>query len=425
MIIVDSPIVAIDNTHCAVSEQVVVTHKYEVPEVLYRNLRNVISSIPLADSRGWNTPTNDGRMYFKNDFLRLNFPVPHCQSHDFFTAVVDHFAMDIGADLIRLSLDSIERLVSHYAHIRKKSQKQCNSDPNYLDQLFPKDSASRTKGKKETFPFDEIFKLLAAKSNLDIEAAGTGLVDETFPPLIIHVPEVFQFTKTSWARRISECIRDAVRKLDHSDGRVLVIGTDKEGSCSHFEWRRTVMQEGNDDNDRYCHGCNNLIYLLQFGHNPAPLAHLMMPIYSEEQRLLLINREKSYIEYKNISNIQLMVRQRLSIDQNSTDLLPYAEWEFQNSVVTDILRKDLFSIHQLDMISQAISDISDISYIEYAILRSEELPIALRRWNDQSPKRRWAKAPAHIQKAIAIIQGDEDKYKKEIALLDSVVDASE
>ncbi|KAL2076168.1 hypothetical protein VTL71DRAFT_1111 [Oculimacula yallundae] len=373
-----------------------ISDKYEIPEVLYRSLKNVVSPLPPTDLRGWTDHTDDKNMYFTNDFVRLNFPTgPRIQhkSQSFFTAVVEHFARDIGSDVVSLTFNRVAKLAAYYSI----AENQCT-----LGNL----------------PFDRILKSPVSKSKRRGKSSR---------PLIVHIPEVFDYSRSKITREASQCIQNAIQKLDQNKGRILVIGTDREGSCMHFDWPQTDWHR---DENNHCHDCSMDFFPLRFGRNPRSLPDLMIPTPSAGQMLLLEKDEKLCIEGKNILGLQTVFKQRPFIDQNSAGMLPNAKWKFKNRLTSEILQKSVFDASRLEVISQAISNEGDIRYsdIEYAILETEVLPKAIKEWTtsaNQTSTGKWAKASTQIRKVVGILQANTHRYEKEILLLDSIIDPTE
>lgn len=409
---------SLESTDVGISKEVD-SDKYEISSFMWQVLRNVVSTSPVADAKAWRSGLGGEKMHFTNDFLRLSFPGPGERICGFFAALLQYLAKDIGADLIKLSLRDIEDLAVHYTNIEQGIEKQSSID-NSVRRYFsnPSSSATIIEGKSK-FPFKELLNSPALKPKSDLKTE----VHKSVAPLIIHIPEVLDFSKSSAGSNISTLIRETIRDIDDGDGRILVIGTDKEGPCCGSIWKRAVVApftvptspNHRDDDAAYCHTHSEFIYPLKFGYKPAPLVIPMIPIPSMAQMQLLERDEKIHIEDRNITTIRRAIKQGVAGDKVPRGLFLPAEWR-PPSIITKILQKGVLDDQQCDMIYRSLGGKFELPEIEKAIVGSDGLSESRNMW--QTPTF-WKRSPDRVQKVISQIAGN-DAYRNEGKLIGSI-----
>lgn len=171
--------------------------------------------------------------------------------------------------------------------------------------------------------------------------------------------------------------------------------------------------------------------LCMFSHNPVREAIEIVPLWSPSQKHLFSQEKEADIVASNIWTLQREVK-RLVSKKDAPILQPYNGWKLQSGSDSEkFLKQSQLSDQKSRSIATRIA--KDFSVVDLDELVANELgrvearTKAIDKWNEgnegnSESSNKWSRLPPHVYKAVKQIEGDPQKFKREIGLLDNVVD---
>ncbi|CAG8958328.1 hypothetical protein HYFRA_00000684 [Hymenoscyphus fraxineus] len=102
------------------------TDKYEVLSCMYQDLKDLVSSSSDADPEEKDVPNSTSppkQARFTNDGVVLRLPGDNGKAPGFMLAIIEHFAREVGANMVKLSLHDIEALGDYLSEHQQKNPK--------------------------------------------------------------------------------------------------------------------------------------------------------------------------------------------------------------------------------------------------------------------------------------------------------------
>ncbi|KAJ4303231.1 hypothetical protein N0V90_002124 [Kalmusia sp. IMI 367209] len=374
---------------------------FEMEHVVYEALHVALRK--NGDKRG---QLNSKAPEFQRNKISLLIPNQRSSrgASTFFQAIVEHFAKEIGAHLITLSIDDLEDLAEHFTALAGKPDervadyvRRCFADDEPADTGFTSKATNLVKKlrTKPEFPFREIIQAPIAKSK------EQGIQGQTASrrPIIIHIPEAHIYNSyTSYTRRYREY-------GDFKSDIVIHLGT---FVTTQFANKVLLISSSNDSG--------------AFEDNIEAI--IVAPLKTEEQMNLLQNGTESTkaFEEKNTRLLQRMLRQKMKgISQPLSE--PYAKWGFLEEAQSKTFGTRFLAIQEAEFLAEHIGEKFDGDDIIQAISGVERRTELLQDW-DEKPEgdNKWSRFPEKAQKAIRDVEQNSREYKWEQQFLSLLVD---
>ncbi|OTA67291.1 hypothetical protein K449DRAFT_213173 [Hypoxylon sp. EC38] len=406
---------------------------YAVRDVLYESLFDLVSPLGQSEDHQEHIGATHPRK-FVHDAMALRMP-HQSQGQRFLELVVQHFAGDIGADILSLSLHDFEDLATHFASLSGRTLPDgisASRDLYFLEPETPTEEPNTEEGNEETpasdddksksiekesdqpqepearkkllFPFERLFASVSEKRNSS-QANFQGQNDR---PIIILLHEVADNFYQA-PRSILTHLRDAVKDARCQGREIAIIALDNQNDSVYgYNWPLASV----DDE-----------FLSDLGSNPVKAVQVIVPMKSAAQKRLLEKDEIKATQRNNIRKLQRKIREGLAVHSFSGLLEPHVDWELsEDSFAAKRLNDPNFSDRELELAASALSRNMNFENVERVF---ERLRI-LNEWivDDEEEKKtpgRWDKFHESAQKALQEIENDCNKYKYENDLLDCIV----
>ncbi|ETS84278.1 hypothetical protein PFICI_02303 [Pestalotiopsis fici W106-1] len=378
-------------------------HKYMLPSIMYESIQSLVYG------------TSEARSHFGLDFLQLVFPLHNAGGHEFLEAVVEHFANDIGADLVRLNLEDIKALAANF--YRAETPEQGTKPPESIDYLEYFWGDNTQTNDRPQFPFADLLLGPAKKrASLNGHSGKELTASDENRPLVVHVPKVLAFSKAPLYRKIGKALQHAIKLIDIDGGRVLMIGSDTQKPCDCTDCRSKEPEMQIPDGE-----VSRLDYVLKSGVIPSPWAISLVPLYSESQRQLLDRDRMSYFQRVNICLLSKAIGSLYPAQLITKLRHPYLSLDFSNVRALKILGEKQFDNFRVQRIAQMVGDCSEPHRIEQAIVEFETWEAMLKQWQSQDEMKGWEKAPKHVREVISKVMQDDNHFIGERKLLNHIV----
>ncbi|KAI0119274.1 hypothetical protein F4814DRAFT_234560 [Daldinia grandis] len=416
---------------------------YVINSVLYESLFDIV--FPRDTKEQQDHSDMEPPRKFRHDAMALRMPhASHGQR--FLNLVVQHFARDIGADIITLGSHDFENLATHFATLSGHSLPEGISafgdlyfvEPGKpsetpkpsvkLDDLIfgpekpkpkpkPTESESDKPGepkpeqearKKLPFPFARLFT-----STSDKRGSSQGAIPEKQEhPIIILLPEVANSFYNP-PRNILTHLRDAVKEARSQGKEIAVIAIDNQNDLSYGNYWSSSPSD--DDG-----------FLSDIGSNPVKVVQLIVPIKTDSQKELLKQDHKKMARIVNIRTLQKRIQGGQKIWSFSGLLEPHVDWRLsEESFAAKRLNDPGFKNREIDLIANALGADLDIESVEKAFARLKVLSEWTQEKEKTPPPGQWDSVHEDARKAIKLIKCNSNKYKYEGKLVESIVKSGE
>ncbi|KAL8861152.1 MAG: hypothetical protein Q9178_002368 [Gyalolechia marmorata] len=426
---------------------------YQIDPAVYEPLQRLF--IPET------TNTVDGQLSgseaarcFSEDYVHLSLPRKRQTSggSQFLAAVVDHFAKDAGADIIRLGVDDIDILANQHgltcyplAEIDSTIYETTGEHSARHDHTFDGGESQPMERAQHYEPTN--FPLATLLSSLAVKSAKHHIQSSSSKrkPIIVHLPKVKSLLD-AYAGRFVEELRGALREVT-SNGLIISTSTDWSNAMNEEDFVRNesgyaflnCILENDEPKGHRVSWLSNAETLQTIGLDPKIHLIRMVPINSLSQRLLFDKHRKleHSDEHENIRLLQNSIRQ-LPIDLHKSSIIqPYADWSFlKGTPAQDKLVKHVLDQDEVDEMFRGLrheptvghagdrdtgnSQVTDAK-IKEAILAFGCRAKALDEWCDNAEdESRWSTFPSQAQTTIREIEND-DSLEWERRFLDCLI----
>lgn len=380
----------------------------------------------------------------------------------FLDTVVERFAQDAGADLVRLSIDDMNDLAEHFIYLEQSSSGESDPDLDPLQIYF----GHRTDTDTDSYPDTEseeklrvlkyhkrmiaklfsrrravesdsqLFPFDALLSSPDLKRKKTGQTIHK-RPLVIHLPNISNIMDTHNGS-ILEGLSDAVAFKPNA----IIVFTSDEGldvvryhGLNPYPTRMNVEEDENipsyTPNPIHPAAYDRMWEARAInaaGTNARPTAIYVVPIRNEVQKKLFdIHRKaRACHEQYNIRLIQRAIRRHSDDFSNLPFAMPFTSWDFlEGSAAQRKLSQNRMSERDAKDLADIVCQSRKTQVMKEAILRMSQREEALSSWcksvTDERSNPRWSKYPADIQRRIRIIEASPMRFKWELQFLSLLV----
>ncbi|KAI0381884.1 AAA-domain-containing protein [Hypomontagnella monticulosa] len=343
---------------------------YMINNGVYNSFFDIL--LPLNDIQKQSHSDQKQPRSFAHDAMAVRMPLCH-QGQRFLEVVTQHFARDIGADLLMLCLEDIKGIAMY-----------SNSMYWMSGDVAPGSHLSGQDGMK--LLFKRFLRALQEKRDPSKEAT----VDKR--PIIVLLPEVIDNFYGQGSLVLVQ-IRDAVKDLRNKGQDIAIIAIDVRDDQLFTKPKR--WPEHDDD------------FLTNLGFNPLRPVQVIMPSKNETQMALMAKDFAATTVRSNIRRIQGKI-------QNPNNprfvglLEPYSDWKLnEDSFAYSRLRNPYFTDRELDIIASALSNTNlDVSNIEMAFARLHSVH-TWRLAENIGQGGKWASFPKTTRKLLQDIEESE------------------
>ncbi|KAL9032092.1 MAG: hypothetical protein Q9180_006704, partial [Flavoplaca navasiana] len=430
---------------------------YEVDSAVYEPLQRLL--LPeTPDTINEHLSDSKAARCFSKDFVHLSLPRKRQTDggSQFLTAVVEYFAKDAGADIIKLDLNDIDVLadqdgltccplaeidITIYAATGEHFAERHHTTD---------DGESQPMGETQHYEPTN-FPLATLLSSPAVKSAKRQIQSSSHKrtPIIVHLPKVNSLLDV-YASRFVEELRGALREVT-SNGLIISTSTD----FSNMQQLRYAMYDRNlsanqnamleriyEDYEPKRHmgsRLSNAETLQAIGLDPKIHLIRMVPTNNRTQRLLFDKHRELDCpnERENIRLLQNSIRQ-LPIELHvSTIVQPYADWSFlKGTAAHEKLVKNVLDQEEVDEIFHDLRheptvghagdrdtenrQVTDVK-IKEAILTFGCRFKALDEWGDDAEdESKWSTFPSQVQTTIREIEND-NSFEWERGFLDRLI----
>lgn len=380
------------------------TDHYEIHTAIYESLFHLVA--PQEESED-----SIQQRKFAYDAMGVRLPHEEHGQH-FLGLVMQHFAKDIGADIITLGYHDLENLAVHFATESGHTLPEgvtALGDVYFVEPEKPSKESPPKARKKLPFPFDTMFASISQKRGL----SHTTDQKQEERPIIVLLTEVQKNFYAS-PRHLMTHLRDYVKNARAQGREIAVIAIDSQCDPVYgYPWTNYPSE----DNE----------FLADLGSNPIKTVQVVVPMKSDAQKQLLEKDFKKTEQKRAIRELQELVRARRAVPSFSGFLEPYVDWKVsETSFAAKRLEEADFGGRELELLSSALSTTDlDVANVEKVFERFG----VLNEWmeetkEEEKPSRRWDNLHEGARKAIKKVEGSL-KYEFEQNLLESIVSSGE
>ncbi|KAI1767709.1 AAA-domain-containing protein [Hypoxylon sp. FL1150] len=394
------------------------TDHYEIPTVIYESLFELVS--PAEDSK-------DGARKFVYDAMEVRMPHKR-HGHRFLEVAIQHFAKDIRADMITIGSHDFENLAAHFATEAGHSLPKGVATFTHLYfapvTCFRELTASvdndvdpaAGRREKPTFPLETIIASLDRK-----DPTFTADRREGKRPIIVLLTDFHEYTYGS-PKNVLGHLRDYLKDARSQGREIVVIAVDNHNdpgpryprrysSSYAYEWH--YPPTSHDDQSLSSLGCN-----------PMKTYPVLVPKKSDAQQKLLEKDHKKTTQERVIRRLQSSIKEQRTVRSFSERLEPYADWKIsEDSLPAKRLKAGDLKDCELQILVSALKNTDlGVDDLERAFERLEIIDEWMTGMHvEKKSPGRWDNLHEGARKAIKEIKDDDEKYKYENKLLDSIV----
>ncbi|XXG99904.1 glucosidase II [Hypoxylon texense] len=401
------------------------TDHYEIHTATYESLFDLVA--PPEESED-----SINQRKFAYDAMGVRFPDEKLGQR-FLELVIQHFAKDIGADILTLGLHDFENLAVHFAtesghtlpdgvtvfrdlyfvEPAKPSEKSTSDSDEKDKQDEPvsnDDAPNATEDKirkKLSFPFETLFASISQKRGLS-HATDQKQEERPIIVLLTEVQKDFYEAPRHILTHLREYVKDA--RAQGREIAVIAIDNQLDPVFDKYPYSRSPV----DDDE----------FLSDLGSNPIKAVQVVLPNNNEAQKNLLESDRKKTAQKSNFGKLQDSVRARRADRSFSGLLEPYVDWKLsETSFAAKRLREGIFGNRELELLAAALSSTNlDVANIEKVFERFRVLnEWMVKKEEDKKKPGRWDNLHEGARKAIQKVEDDPGQYEYESRLLDSIV----
>lgn len=405
-------------------------HRYHIGRSMWQPLLAIHTS--WADQLSFSEPVKA----FSHDAALIRFPDQHREDggSKFLKTVVDHFARQIGADLVDLSVDDILDLPTYATkgsnRIDKATAEAIVQAPS-LKRLFDPDKYSQFTDAPVVVHVPDVHRIMDIKNEWAqlnelrhalAKASGNAI-------LLTTTSKAFASKRKSSIDPIAEWIDSAREALEDEAGLPRTVLSVFEKCADKYE---KYLGKGNGFQSASKLAAFDTAVLASTGSNPMKQAIRVAPYRSAGQRKLFQSdkRNESTMEQRNIRLLQRKVRTMFPATRNVELFHPFAPWEFFKGTHTSaLLSAGIVGEKEMHHLLSSVYDLLEVGLFEEAILQMGSRKDTTDGWyidgEDLANPDVWASFPAHVRAAVRQIESDPKTYKLEQQLLSQIVNPAE